>query len=166
MKDVSAVALFCEDIRREAAARETLIGVMPDTIRIPRVPGVLRRLVIHARIRVNIDYVDFDRSIRISLSGTPDGLEVRGATEGPIPKELLERSLARAKEFGLPYASVYGQIRLDEPVPIKEVGTLMVYLHCGDEKEVCGLLNISIKNDATASLPPASQSPPDVPASS
>ncbi|HWK97361.1 MAG TPA: hypothetical protein VNR39_18235 [Pseudolabrys sp.] len=165
MKAVSASALFCEDIRREATGRETLIGVLPDTYNVKSLPMRMRRLAIYARIRIDVEHVDLKKTISISVLGST-GLEISGGEEGPVPAEVVAHGVERAKEMGLPYATIIGKIRLDEPVSIPSGGTFKVYLHYADEQELCGLLNIRPRADASASPPPPPQSPPVAPASS
>ena len=49
----AVIGIFCEDIRDEASGQQTLVGILPDNVVLPRLPGILPKLGIY--IRVHLD---------------------------------------------------------------------------------------------------------------
>lgn len=158
MKGVSALALFCEDIRRESTGKETLIGVMSDVLRV-NLPGKIRRLVVYYRMKFETG-VEYDQAIMPSLEWNGEALDSPAPHE-PLPISLLQGGILRAEERKLPYFSVAARINLNEPVPVEEPGQILAFLNIGSERLLCGALTIIAKpSSSTASEPPSSQSPP------
>ncbi|MCW1991275.1 UNVERIFIED_ORG: hypothetical protein M2425_002727 [Bradyrhizobium japonicum] len=148
---VACIAIFCEDIRREVNGRETLIGVLPTGIRVPELPWQLKRLSLYYRIRLPLDQ-DTNQKIYIDLDAagvTDAGIE---ADDQGIPKEVLERAVARARERNAPYVEVIARLRLDG-FPIVGEGRITALLFAGEEKVVGGYLNIALKVEDTSTVP-------------
>jgi hypothetical protein len=166
MKGINATALFCEDIRREAASRDTLIGIMPATIYLPSFPGDLRRLSVYVQIRLAVSG-KFDKAISVDLDVPGDKGAINNQNREPLPRDMLERSLRRAKERNLPFATITARMLISEPVPVPTPRTVLAILKYGKQKEVCGLLNIMErpKDASTVSPPPSEHSPPVAPPS-
>ncbi|WP_430650200.1 DUF6941 family protein [Bradyrhizobium lablabi] len=166
MKGISAVGIFCEDIRREGPGKDTIIGAMSDTIRVPSFPGALRRLAIYYRIRLSVDG-RFTKPIKVDLDVQNDHVVVDNKSPGPIPHDVIERSIANAKKNGVPFATIIARTELAEPVEFPGPTKLVAVLRYGDQKEVCGILNVieRPKDASSASPPPSEQSEPAAPAS-
>jgi len=47
---ISAITLFCEDIRHERNGIESLVGLLPDNISLPEFPSTIAKLGIYTRI--------------------------------------------------------------------------------------------------------------------
>ena len=48
----NVVGVFCDDIREEVNSRHTLIGIYPDNLYVPAVPGMLDRLSLYVRAHI------------------------------------------------------------------------------------------------------------------
>lgn len=142
MKGVSAFALFCEDIRRETGNKETLIGVMPETIQVSTFPGALKKLAVYFRVRLEVGR-QYPKPIKIDLEIPGDDIQSDSKTPEPIPAEVIERSIERAKDRGLPYATIIGRMFLSESVPIPSPRMISAILICGSKRQLCGVLNIA-----------------------
>jgi hypothetical protein len=143
MIGLSASALFCEDIRREGGGRETIIGMMPETIQVSSFPWSIRRVTVHFRIKIQADFV-CEKPIQMDIES--DSVEIEDTKRDPAPLELIERTIARAKDRGLPYGTIVGRIQMNEPLEFPEPITLFAVLKYGDEKEICGILNVMEKS--------------------
>jgi hypothetical protein len=139
MRGLSAHAFFCEDIRREVGGRETVIGIMPDTVQVPRFPWTMRRLAVHFRIKLSVDFI-CEKPILVDVESPEADIEPK--ERGPAPKDLIERTIERAKERGLPYGTILGRVELTEPLEFTGPTTLFTVLKYGDEREICGVLNL------------------------
>ena len=53
MRPITAIALFCEDIREEQQGTSTIIGVLPDNLSVGPGPGFLPKLAIYLRIQID-----------------------------------------------------------------------------------------------------------------
>lgn len=144
MKDVNAFAIFCEDVRREAQGRNTIIGVMPDTVRVPSFPGEMRRLALYIRLRLNIE-ASYESPIFIRVTSSPE--EVLLDDHEPIPKEVVERSVSGAKQRGVPFGTIFARFELT-PVSLQGPVKLTATLEFNDEQEVIGFLQILEKPHA------------------
>lgn len=164
MNGVTAFALFCDDVRRERSGKDTLIGVMSDTLTVPHFPGRPKRLAVYFRVRLETGK-QYSDPIQIELE--VPGVEIRAdktGHPGPIPTDIIERALKSATERGSPYASILGKMDFDELPLFPEPVTLKALLRVGGQTQICGILNIALSKSASnATPPPASQSPPAAP---
>src|SRR5262245_51551583 len=105
MNNIQAMALFCEDIRREAQGRDTLIGVFSDSLRVRSFPGALRRVQVYVRIRLDPN-LTYDEPISVEIDIPGEDIQIEGPQQGPVPKAVVEQSIKRAREQHLPYATL------------------------------------------------------------
>src|SRR4051794_40800732 len=150
MNGVTALALFCEDIRREGGARDTLIGVKADTTRVPNFPGRFKNISAYFRVRFEIgkQYPD-----PVGIEVEAEGMKIeQDSPTGPIPPELIESAIKNATAVGSPYATIIGRIEF-EGLVIPQPVTLKAMLRVGSQTELCGILNIvaETKSASTAS---------------
>lgn len=141
-----------------------MIGVMPAVQRVSTFPGVFRKMAVYFRIRLPLDQ-DLNERIFITLDideGMSDDVEVD--EQYALPRKNLENALARAKERNAPYTEVMAKLIVDG-IPITRAGQIRAVANIGGEALIGGYLNIALRDDASASQPPSSQSPPDAPAS-
>lgn len=150
MIEITGVAHFCEDIRRESAGKTTLIGIYPTTFFAPSFPRALRRLSVWFSIRLDVNQV-YEKPITIDLHAEGTEIKEDSESEDAIPKEILESALQKARERKLPYATVLGHITLTEPVNFERPTLLKAVVKYGDTESICGILNI-LKRTANASV--------------
>jgi hypothetical protein len=162
MRGVSGFGLFCEDIRREGGGKETLIGVMTETIQVAKFPASFRRLACYFRIRLDVAN-SYDLPLSVDLE-TTDG-EIKNENMDPAPAEMIERTLVRARKRGAPYGTIFARVRISEPVDFSGPAKIYAYIRYGEEKLLCGFLSVIERpsDPSNASSPPSEQSPPAVP---
>jgi hypothetical protein len=142
MPPFSAIAIFCEDIREETSGTHTLVGVLPDNIVVGAVPGMLPKLGIYVRIRMDVD-------------ATPKTMTARMKIPGGQLFEIANfaKLIASAKEQAVSNeASFVGFIAKGTltPLPIPEVGTIEAIVEVDGTDYVCGILKLIQRPDATA----------------
>jgi hypothetical protein len=133
---LSAVALFCDDIREERLGTLTLVGVMPDNVEVPAFPGALAKVGIY--VRIHLDPNTDPGAIELLLTFT-DGVQHK---IGELPKELVDKSRADALAGGNPIAGLIANLSAS-PFPVPQAGRALVSLKYGDETQVVGGLNFS-----------------------
>lgn len=160
MSDVSAVALFCEDVRRERVGRTTLIGVMPDVLLITKFPHEIERITAYFRIKFD-PAGDYKEAIYPSIDWDGFPAEPREPSE-PMPTEIIQRAITKAKERNIPFVTLTGRVIFNVPLSIKKPGQMLAFLNVGAEKVLCGALTFISSDRSTASEPPSEQPPPAV----
>jgi hypothetical protein len=143
MNDVSIVALFCEDIREEKAGTDTIVGVLPDNLRVPSIPGLFPKIGVYVRTNIRPEFDAGPFTTRIVTAG---GKEV---SRSEATAEVVNgvRQSARAK--GTPYAGFITKIVI-APFPINEAGRILAVVTIGDIEYVAGALNVEFApRDAT-----------------
>lgn len=160
MRGIHATALFCEDIRREASRRDTLIGVFADNVYLSRFPGALRRLQLYFRIRLDPSLA-YNEPVTVDIDIPGSDIEVEDVKVDPVPKEIIEQSIKKARDQQLPFATIIARLSLSEPFPVPSPRTIKAIVRYGDESEVCGVLNIMERSTdgSISSEQPPSQSP-------
>jgi hypothetical protein len=105
---LQVVGFFCEDVREEKSGQLTLVGVLPDTINIPRpppdLPDMMRarmpKLGLYVRVHMSLDYGG--RSMKTKLK-FPDGGET---PIGVVDEAIIAKAKDDAVAQGLPIAGV------------------------------------------------------------
>jgi hypothetical protein len=160
MNPFNVVAVFCDDIREEVRNRHTLVGVYPDNVTVPKIPGRFSRLALYARVHFDVNS-EFDNcSLHVRL---PDGEE---KSLGNFSETSVKEGVAAAKEKGLPTVGLIMQA-VFQNVPIKAAGRIDAIASVNGEQFIAGVLNVILKEEAvpttsTASPQPSAQSQPVV----
>lgn len=147
----SVIAIFCEDIRQELGGQHTLVGVLPDNIAVPNLPGAMPKLGIYVRAQIERNHVPDEITVNFKNS---DGTQI------PIPtwdKATIEKGNADATINSLP---TFGLIltAVLSPFSFPAAGPVMLSVTIDGVTYLAGLLNIILVSP-TVSEPPASQSP-------
>jgi hypothetical protein len=160
MQRVSAVAIFCEDIRGELSGQDTIVGTLPDNLGAlppPQAPPVgaapmLPRLGIY--LRVNLDREQGPpNELRVKLINTNgEMIPMQGWSE-----DVVRKGFSDAKENE---AAIVGLILkvVASPFVIYRAGKVNIIVTVDGVEYVAGQLNISIPSSAISSAPPAVQS--------
>lgn len=150
MSRISAIALFCDDIRHEASGEFSLMGVHPDTMLVPGVPGMLPKLAIYMRAHVPLD-VRFD-TMHLYIK------EPGGARRlcGQFEADMIEGAQQQATDAGLRFAGLINVV-VASPFLIEQPGKYAVELDYDGVTQEMGALTVAVdtSND-TPSAPPAS----------
>lgn len=131
---ISAIALFCDDIREERSGAVTLIGIMPDNVEVPVIPGALPRVGVY--IRVHLDPNAEPKPIDLFLAFS-DGNQHQ---IGGFPIELIQKASADALSAGNPLAGLVANV-IVSPFPAPQAGRALVTLSRSGETQVIGGLN-------------------------
>jgi len=147
------VGFFCEDLRPETAGTETIVGVLPDNMIVPGVPGAIPKLAIY--LRIQIDMHEAPELITVTLKA-PWGETI---PLGKTDKVLIEKAQQAAKDSNLPIAGIVMRAMLS-PFGVQGYGLITAVAEFGGAERVCAMLNIRPPDpvSATASEPPAAQS--------
>jgi hypothetical protein len=135
MTDIlSAVVLFCEDIREEADKRFSLNGVFGDNVLIPRVPVLLPKLGIFSRINVPLD-----KEIK-SMK-----LELRFPENEPIllttfDTEQIKSQQKISRDQQSPFTGLLVRA-IAAPAPVNNYGRVLAVLSFDGIEQVIGHLN-------------------------
>lgn len=140
MQSFSAIGLFCEDIREEKSGQDTLVGILPDNVDVPSVPGVIPKIGLY--VRVHIYETGKPQKIRIRLK-MPGGEE----TELANLDNLIDKSKKEAAENAIPYAGIISKSVIS-PFKLTSIGKVEAILEVDDEEFTCGALNIRIAKKA------------------
>jgi hypothetical protein len=127
---VSAVAMFCSDVRDELQGALTVVGIMPDNIRLPEIPAAIPQLTILVRIHLAV------------ASGLPDLRVIVRAPDGSIiiqkdvDRPMMEGACRAATLDGNPLFGV--NFRLSAaPFPVNQSGRYAVFIVVnGEENEI------------------------------
>jgi hypothetical protein len=144
MNDVSVVALFCDDIRQEASGTVTIVGVYPDNVNVPKIPGGLLKLGIYVRIHLDPSFAPVPISTWLEL---PDGKELN---RDEVDPKLVRDALSKASTSEAPYAGLIASFVIAN-FGITEPGRVKAMVQLGDQKIVAGALNVRVpRPDAPA----------------
>src|SRR6266516_7357334 len=131
----SANALFCEDIREEKSGQYTIIGILPDSLNVQRVPAVLPKLGIYLRFHLNT--ASKFRTIKTRLR-VPGGKDIPLAE---VDQKLLAEVRTNALSGGMPFAGLVYKT-LFSPFGVSAAGRLEVVAEINGADHICGALNI------------------------
>lgn len=127
----SAIAIFCEDIREEKSGQDTLVGILPDNLRVASVPGMMPKLAVYVRIHVL-------RAARVREVNVR--LEMLDGTFAPVNDltEVLARDAGTSESIGLLAKT------LISPFPVTATGRVKAIATVDGTDYVCGSLTIEI----------------------
>jgi hypothetical protein len=141
----SAIALFCEDIRDEKSEQDTITGILPDNINLPRSSAVLPKLGIYLRFHLNADS-EF-RTIRARL-------RVPGADELSLlalDESVLAEMRTNALSSGMPFAGLISKTMF-APFTVGAAGKFEVVAEIDGTDHICGALNVVISQEESATI--------------
>ena len=143
MRQWHAIGIFCEDIREEARSLHTLLGIMPDRMKVTKIPGGFSKLGMYVRVHVPVetDVGAIDVTIRL-----PDETE---STLAGFTVDQVKEEQQKARENGMLHAGFIMQL-VGAGIPIKQAGRLDLVVSVGGDKCVCGSLRI-FQDEATSS---------------
>jgi hypothetical protein len=135
---VSAVALFCQDIREEKAETVTLVGIFPDNISVASIPFTFPKLAIYARILFPVsDEPPATVALRLVR---PDGTETAMAN---FATDFIRKGREQAVAKGGVNAGLIGTAIM-AVFPITQAGRMDVIAKIDGNDLVCGTLNVHV----------------------
>jgi hypothetical protein len=137
IEQFTILGLFCEDIREEQSGIETLVGILPDNISVPSVPGMMPKLCVYVRINFPPSFPMQPGSMVLRF---PDGVE---AAVGEFTEELIATARENTIAEGGPLAGIKSRATLGG-LTFKEAGRIHLVAKLGDKEYLCGSLNIKV----------------------
>jgi hypothetical protein len=141
MSDVSCIALFCDDIREEKANRETLVGVYPDNVNLPGLPGSFPKICIYLRVNVRLG---FDPGKIIATVMLPGNVEL---VREEVGADVVASSQQKAKDTNAFYAGLKAKIVLS-PLKVDQAGRISVIVTAAGKDHIAGALNLRPRSAA------------------
>ena len=135
---ISAVALFCQDIREEKAGTVSIIGVFTDNITVQKVPFAFPQMAIYTRINFPVSE-EPPRIIAMRIVFA-DGREIDLAT---FDAELIQKARSESVAKGSAKAGLVATAAM-APVPIAQAGRINVIAKIDGQDSVCGTLNVQV----------------------
>jgi hypothetical protein len=146
------VGFFCEDIRRERANTDSIVGILPDNMSISSTPAIIPKLAIY--VRAHIDVNEPPHPIEMTLD-TPWGETrlLKGAESS-----LVEQSQKSARDNNLPFGGIIMRALL-VPFEVRAHGLVRVVATVAGAENTCALLNLrpSPASPGSSSAPAANQ---------
>lgn len=143
----SCVALFCEDIREETKGTFSLIGILPDNLKVPGFPGGFKSLALY--IRISFPPTENPGPIRLDMVDVDNNNIVLTVLENA----LIDRAIREAIDVGSPLAGLISKVEFGT-WPITKPGRVLIRVHHETRTEVCGVMNFMLSDDAAKASAP------------
>lgn len=137
MSEHSVIGLFCDDLRMERSGQETIVGVLPDNINVPSIPGAFPKLCLY--VRLHLDLKNKPKAITFRLD-SPDELE---HPEVAIENEVIESSYKSADELGHAYAGIISRTIIS-PFSISQPGPFQIIVSIDGDEIICGSMFVKV----------------------
>lgn len=134
MNDISVVAVFCSDVRTEKGGTETIVGVYPDRVNLPQIPGAFAQMAIYVRMHLRTTYRPVEITTRIVL---PDGSELERSS---MAQSLMEQTRQKAIERGAPLMGLIAKFQV-APLRITQEGRILAIVSVDGEDIIAGALH-------------------------
>lgn len=143
---INAVALFADDSREEVSGKESLIGIYPDSVEVPAIPGAIPKLVIYFRVHIPIEAKFNLISAKLRR---PDGEE---NSLGEVTWENIVEPRQQSIKAG---GTMVGLVlkAMISPFVFKEEGRFRAVVDIDGEEVICGSLDGKLVRSAPASEP-------------
>ncbi|MFM9850597.1 MAG: DUF6941 family protein [Hyphomicrobiaceae bacterium] len=145
MAEISAVGIFCEDAREEKSGQVTLVGILPDTINVPAMPGMLAKLAVYIRVHISPPDAPVERVTARLLM--PNGDEL---VASEVEREKISAARAKAVTAGNPILGFILRFTAT-PLMVQAPGRFLAEVTVGEQTSICGALTIELTppGDAT-----------------
>jgi hypothetical protein len=134
---VTAIALFCEDIREEVGGTFTIVGIYPDNVNLTKIPAILPKLCVYIRVNFGPDAAAKSiKTIKAHLS-IPDGQSIE---LGEMDTAKVQEAIAAVKTSGKQSGVILRTYFSGFNVP--KAGLLQLQVEVGGETYLAGALNV------------------------
>jgi hypothetical protein len=132
----NVVGIFCEDVREEKTGH-TIIGIFPDNMEVPHMPGAIPKLGIYVRCHVDPMADIGEVSLKLKF---PNGEEsaLSKFDEAAVKKTQADTRAKETPLCGLILIAVLGMVQLREPGRISAIVTL------GGEEVLAAAINFEL----------------------
>ena len=134
MNEISAIGLFCEDIREEKSGSLSLIGVLGDTLAVPDFPGAMPKIGTYVRINLSTEIIINEFNINLKI----DENNIVNITK--ISKDLINKSIYDTKALGNNISGIYSHT-IFSPFPVNKPGRIILMLNWDGGEIILGSLN-------------------------
>lgn len=134
---VSAVCIFCEDIRQEQSGQDTLVGTLPDTLEINALPINFPKFAIYLRVHLDVDHQPREISARVLNTNES---EISAAT---WDQTLLDTAFAGSRANQLPIVGLIFKV-LVSPLNITSAGNIVATATIDGIDYVAGSLRVTL----------------------
>ncbi len=134
MNNISAVALFCSDVRQEKGGTETIVGVFPDNVNLPMIPCAFSQMYVYVRILILPSYRPASIVTRIVL---PDGSEMDRSEMDLVTVETNREKVIASDASYIGLIVKFAVI----PMQITQEGRLQVIVSVDGQDHIAGMLN-------------------------
>ncbi len=131
----SAIGIFCDDLREEKTEQETIVGVFPDNIMFPSVPGGFSKLALYVRITFPSDANPGEIEVRMVM---PDGNEFRSN----VDPALVEKTRIDSQEQGNPISTIISRLVFGGFM-VTKLGRIIVHARIGSREMIIATLNLT-----------------------
>lgn len=138
MNDISMVAMFCADVRQEKGGTETIVGVFPDSVSLPNIPGAFSQMYVYVRMHMRPAFQPQSIITRLVL---PDGNELDRTA---MDADLMETARQKALANGSPYLGLVAKFVM-APMKVTQEGRLQAIVAVDGEDYVAGVLNFRMQ---------------------
>lgn len=135
--EISAMSIFCEDVRHEVNGQRTLVGLLGDSISVDTIPGTISRVALFSRISVPIDFLL--ESLTLTLFD-PDGNVIYAKS---VDAELLPTSKQDAAARGNPSYGIVSDVKMQQ-FKVEKAGVFQVEMQVNEQVVKSGFLNIAL----------------------
>jgi len=135
MAHVSITAFFCEDIRQEKQQIVSLIGVLPENVNVPKIPGALPKLGLYVRANIDLD-------LRPDVTDLTLNLRFPNKSEhllNTLKKEWILSEMDKVQSGGTYVGIVISAVAMNFNIP--EEGLIQIVARFAGKEYVCGQMN-------------------------
>ena len=145
MSLINAVGFFCDDIREEVGQKDSVMGIYPDNITVPVIPGNFQRLCIYVRLNIQIEWDQAEITLHLRFE---DGTQIEIAR---FALELIAAEFKGAKERGAPLVGFIAK-GIASPLLVPVAGRIRLVAVAGDEEILCAALNVIVTPSTTLAV--------------
>ncbi len=146
MIPVSAVCVFCEDIREEKSGQDTIVGTLPDNLLAqpapppsPNVKAFLPRVGVYLRVHLDAER-DIPKEISAKILSTDGQIVVQSKWE----RAVVEKAFAESKTNHMPLVGlIFKAVASSFPITI-EGGKVTAVVIVDGVEHIAGALNVVV----------------------
>ena len=139
MPDISIVGFFCEDIREEVQGQMSLVGVFPDRLNVPAIPGQMPKISFYVRVHVRNG---------VDVSGLTAVAQLPGLAEvslPPIEKRVVDEAGKDTEDLDFYGIILHGTIA---PFPVQEAGIARIIVRALGKEYLAARIRLSTAQTA------------------
>lgn len=140
---ITAVGLFCEDVRVESSGQVSLIGIFLDNLNVDQVPGVMPKLSVYARVLLPVG-PPAPKKVELILDAWGQRTVV-----GSMEQARLQEMFSTAAENATPLGGVVFTAH-QTPFVVRETGLVLAIAVVDDREFPCGQIRFNVRPRSAA----------------